>query len=215
MLREYRVEAAEIDRLEDLARRDGYAALMAETVRMEGSEFACETGEGCFDSRTVTVREGSVVSGLSVAAAGLAEDSGLRVAKVTRVSETFEKPAADFVLQAGDELLLEGSTEAFARNAAKFRKPSAVATAAGTSVPVGFASQPKESRRIDTEAPFSYLTEVDASVCEHVEMISRVSECAGCEECIAMGSNGCTSHLPDVRPSAAATPQRTNTLGPL
>ncbi len=188
VLREYRVEAAEIDRFEDLARRDGYAALMAETVRMEGSEFACETGEGCFDSRTVTVREGSAVAGLSVAEAELAGSSGLRLAKVTRVSEAFDEPDSDFVLQAGDELLLEGSTEAFARNAAKFRKPSAMAKAAGTSVPVGFASQPESPRRIDTEAPFSYLTEVDASVCEHVEMIRPVfPSAAGCEECIALG----------------------------
>ncbi|HMS09734.1 MAG TPA: cation:proton antiporter, partial [Pyrinomonadaceae bacterium] len=114
VLREYRVEAAEIDRFEDLARRDGYAALMAETVRMTNSEFACETGEGCFDSRTVTVREGSAVEGLAVAEAELEGSSGLRLTKVTRGSESFEEPDADFVLQAGDELLLEGSTEAFA-----------------------------------------------------------------------------------------------------
>lgn len=191
VLREYRVAAEEIDRLEDLARRDGYAALMAETVRMQDSEFACETGEGCFDSRTVTVREGSAIAGLSITDAELSGESGLIVRKATRASETFEKLGPDFILLAGDELLLEGSTEAFARNAATFRAENTLAASAGTgvqSLPVGFASLPVSPRRIDTETPFSYLSNVDASVCEHVEMIRPVfPSAAGCEECIAMG----------------------------
>ncbi len=192
VLREYRIEAEEIDRLEDLARKNGYAALTTEHVTKQNSEFACKPGDDCFDSRTVTVREGSPAAGMTLAELG----SGLVVKELLRDSKPIADPASDFVLRVGDELILEGATEAFAQNAALFRTK----VAAGEQIPekamakaVGFASvsvSAPANPTIDTEREVTYVPNVDASVCSHLDQIRPVyPSAAGCEDCIRLGED--------------------------
>jgi CPA2 family monovalent cation:H+ antiporter-2 len=193
VLREYRIGAEEIDRLEDLARKNGYAALMTEHVAKQNSDFACKPGEDCFDSRTVTVREGSPAVGMTLAELG----GGLILKELVRDSKTIAEPASDLVLQVGDELILAGPTETFARNAALFRAK----VAAGEEIPekamaraVGFGSVANESTApnptIDTEREVTYVPTVDASVCSHLDQIRPVyPSAAGCEDCIRLGED--------------------------
>lgn len=190
VLREYRIKAEEIDRLEDLARKNGYAALMTEHVAKQNSEFACQPGEDCFDSRTVTVREGSPAVGMALGELG----EGLILKELLRDSQAVDTTDSTLTLRVGDELVLAGPTEAFAQNAALFR----IKVAAGEQVPekamakaVGFASTSVASSAnptIDTEREVTYVPSVDASVCSHLDQIRPVyPSAAGCEDCIRLG----------------------------
>jgi CPA2 family monovalent cation:H+ antiporter-2 len=193
VLREYRIEAEEIDRLEDLARKNGYAALMTEHVTKQNSEFACKPGDDCFDSRTVTVREGSPAVGMMLNEF----DGGIILKELLRDSKPITELPPDLVLLAGDELILEGPTEAFARNAALFRTK----VAAGEQIPekamakaVGFASMASVSAQanptVDTEKEVTYIPTVDASVCSHLDQIRPVyPSAAGCEDCTRLGED--------------------------
>lgn len=196
VLREYRIEAEEIERLEDLARKNGYAALMTEHVTVKDSAFACKPGEDCFDSRTVTVREGSPAAGMTLEELGIGNGSGLKLNGVLRGAETFKDPDASFALAPGDELLLSGPTEAFARNAPVFRPKAAAGETApvmAAAKAVGFAgpafSQPPK-RGIDTEREVTYQPSVDAEVCSHLDDIKAVHpSAAGCEDCLRIGED--------------------------
>lgn len=192
VLGEYRIPAEEIDRLEDLARKNGYAALMTEHIAMQNSEFACQPGEDCFDSRTVTVRENSSAVGMSIGELEIG-NSGLMLNELRRSGEIFKDPEDSFPLAVGDELVLSGPTEAFARNAATFRpkrtageEPAEIAMATA----VGFRSAAQATVKnptIDVEREYKYQPEVDDSVCGHLDMIRTVyPSAAGCEDCIRL-----------------------------
>lgn len=195
VLREYRIRAEEIDRLEDLARKNGYAALMTEHISMQKSDFACQPGEECFDSRTVTVRENSAAVGMSIGELEMG-NNGLMLNELKRDGELFKDPEDSFRLAVGDELVLSGPTEAFARNAATFRpkrtageEPVEIAKAAS----VGFRSAAHvtvKNPTIDVEREYTYQPEVDDSVCAHLGQIRTVyPSAAGCEDCIRLGED--------------------------
>ncbi len=183
VLRDYRIAPEEIEEYEELARQNGYSALFKADLETNKSVFACETGEECKDSRTVKVREGMPVAEKSLAELQLAETHDLHLKAVKRNGQIIKNPASDFILQTGDEIILEGSTNAFAKNAALFRSAKNAAdfqTAADSAAFTGNGNAP-----IDIEKAIEYKPQVDASVCAHLEQIKKVfPSAAGCEECL-------------------------------
>lgn len=199
VLRDYRIAPEEIEEYEELARQDGYSALFKADLEANKSVFACETNEECKDSRTVKVRAGMPVAEKSLADLQLAKAHNLYLQAVRRNGEIFKNPALDFVLQPGDELVLSGSTSAFAQNAALFRAaksaddfPAAKTAAVAFAKPAA-ATALKENGNapaIDTEKAIDYKAQVDASVCAHLGQIKRVyPSAAGCEECLQTGDS--------------------------
>lgn len=195
VLREYRVDAEKIERLEDLARKNGYAAMTSEQLKVENSEFACKPGDDCYDSRTVTIRDGSPAAGMTLGELGLGDRGDLVVKELIRNAAPIDVSPQTTLLP-GDELIIAGSTQAFAGNAAKFRAGTAqanVQTGGGNAVAVGFASRtgdPSGEPAIDTEKEYLYQSKADESVCGHLDQIRPVfPSAAGCEECLADGDD--------------------------
>ncbi|MBL8184173.1 MAG: cation:proton antiporter, partial [Blastocatellia bacterium] len=195
VLREYRVDAEKIERLEDLARKNGYAAMTSEQLKVENSEFACKPGDDCYDSRTVTIRDGSPAAGMTLGELGLGDRGDLVVKELIRNAAPINVSPQTTLLP-GDELIIAGSTQAFAGNAAKFRAGTAQANIqadGGNAVAVGFASRtgdPSGEPAIDTEKEYLYQSKADESVCGHLDQIRPVfPSAAGCEECLADGDD--------------------------
>ena len=194
VLRDYRIAPEEIEDYEALARQNGYSALLKADLESNKSVFACETGDDCKDSRTVKVREGMPVAEKSFGDLQFAEAHKLHLQAVKRAGEIFKDPALDFILRPGDELVLAGSTNAFAQNAALFRAaksagdlPAAKTAAEALKTAAAFKESGNTSM-IDTEKAIDYQPEVDESVCAHLGQIKKVyPSAAGCEECLQSG----------------------------
>jgi monovalent cation:H+ antiporter-2, CPA2 family len=193
VLRDYRIAPDEIEEYEALARQNGYSALFKNDPETNKAIFACETGEDCKDSRTVKVRDGMPVAEKSLANLQLAEKYKLHLKAVRRGAESIENPTPDFVLRAGDELVLSGATNAFAQSAALFRSGNSAAglptaeTAANRAAFLA-ASGANGNSAIDTEKAIDYRPQVDAEICAHLDEIKKVfPSAAGCEECLRTG----------------------------
>ena len=192
VLRDYRISADEIENYEDLARRNGYSVLFDEEA--DASVFRCDPGQDCLDSRTVLIREGAAVVGKSIRSLKQSEGFDLTVRTVTREGEEVRAPIPDIILQAGDELLISGSTQAFANNAPLFRAPSngrttvARAPAAVVSADENALSFTSETGlRLDSRVV--YTPTVDEKVCSHLDRIAPVFPSGpGCEECLQIGA---------------------------
>lgn len=200
VLRDYRIAPDEIENYEELARQNGYSALLKDLSEIDLSVFACETGEDCLDSRTVKIREETPAANKSLAELKLVENFGLDIKNVRREGQTLEPLPLDFVLQPGDELVLSGKTNSFAGSAALFRPTksgnnietakSAAQTSEFASQPATFFSAPQVNGNtgIDVEKAIDFKPQVDASVCSHLEQIKKVfPSAAGCEECLRNG----------------------------
>lgn len=191
VLRDYRIAASEIEAYEDLARRNGYAELQSEDVEIDNSVFRCRTGQDCFDSRTVKVREGAPIAGKPAAAMLLMRDYGIELTLLRRDGEEIAPVSPELTIMPGDELELSGSTQAFATGAGMFRPTGASPppdvpprSPASNETALVFADE----TGISMETEISYKPKVDGKVCAHLGRIRPVFPSApGCEECLRTG----------------------------
>jgi CPA2 family monovalent cation:H+ antiporter-2 len=200
VLRDYRIPAEQIENYEDLARRDGYSALLNVEQRGAKSVFSCQPGEDCFDTRTVIVRPLMPFANKPLSELNVLENDGLHVQTVNRSGQTLENLTQDFIVDAGDELILSGSTEAFVRNADLFRVPNEITRKSGGAEASSRAENDSPARYvevktggkkfIDTEKAVEFVPKVNESVCDHIKQTRPVFPSAdGCEDCLQTGDS--------------------------
>ena len=181
VLRDYRIPAEQIDNYEELARQNGYSALLNTETNEVKSVFECRADQDCFDTRTVIVRSSTPLAGKTFADLKILENDGLSVQSINRRGQNLENLAQDFVIRKGDELVLSGSTEAFIRHAGLFRPKLAADLRAVESENYKF---------VDTEKAVEFVSEVGAEICSHLDQIKRVYPSAdGCEDCLRTGDS--------------------------
>jgi CPA2 family monovalent cation:H+ antiporter-2 len=172
-MRTYDLNAEEIERHEDAVRRGGYAALRAD-ARSSTPVVECDLGPDCLTRRTVTIRAGAPVDGLTIGQLPLVVEAQQRAGRMRAT------PPADKVIRAGDELQLAGTADAFARAAPLFR--------VGALDPVALAEATADHRSmVDTERVIELEVAADTP-CGHREHIHPVTPSArGCEDCLRSG----------------------------
>jgi K+:H+ antiporter len=180
VLRGYQIPAAEIDAHEEAIRRGGYAALLRDRTEGENPVVICSPGHDCFDKRTVTVRAGTPVTTRPLSRLFQDADLDIKVLEIIRDGKTLSDPPEDFVPRPGDELTLEGSTEAFTRAARLFRADEVE------------AAEPIDAGRrdafVDTERVVSLDVGNLSKSCAHLAETRPVLPSArGCEECLRTG----------------------------
>jgi CPA2 family monovalent cation:H+ antiporter-2 len=200
VLRDYRIPASQIENYEELARQNGYSALLNAGANDDNSVFACEPGEDCFDTRTIIVRPSMPFANKTLAELNVLENDGLHLQSVTRNGQSVENLTQDFIIEPGDELVLSGSTEAFVRNADLFRLPKETSrkSANGRAVSIADNALPAApvaakidgNKFIDTEKAIEFKPQIDESVCGHLKQIRSVFPSAdGCEDCLRIGDS--------------------------
>ena len=197
VLRDYRIPAVQIENYEELARQNGYSALLNVEQPGEKSVFACEAGEECFDTRTIVVRPSMPLAKKTLADLRVLENDGLSLQSINRQGEILESVAQDFVIEPGDELILSGATEAFIRNAALFRpnkqdesKSDKISTDSTTQTAPPVVPESSKNKKIDTEKAIEFVPKVNESVCSHLNQVRRVYPSAdGCEDCLRIGDS--------------------------
>lgn len=198
VLRDYQISPEEIEGYEELARQNGYSALLKNLPEEEKAAFACKTGKDCLDARTIKIKPEMPIAEKSLLSLGLFENHGLNLKNVRRNGEIIENPSPDFVLHSGDELLLSGSTNDFAKNAALFRPSKGngikqFAETAPNNSPVKIRSSDlfdSGNSLIDVEKEIDFKPDVDETVCSHLDQINKVFPSAnGCEECLRTGDD--------------------------
>jgi CPA2 family monovalent cation:H+ antiporter-2 len=170
------VPPEEILRYEEAIRSGSYAAL--EAGEPDNSIGPCSLGENCLSLRSVGIRAGAPVSGLTWEELGL---EGLGVGLVSlrrRGAEIAAEPERQRLLP-GDEVTIEGTAASFAEAAPLF--------AASGSPPALSDRAPQRADWIDTEKPVD-LEVKEASACGHLGEIREVHpSAAGCEDCLRTG----------------------------
>jgi CPA2 family monovalent cation:H+ antiporter-2 len=200
VLRDYRIPAAQIENYEELARQNGYSALLNAGVNDDNSIFACDPGEDCFDTRTIIVRPSMPFANKPLAGLNVLENDGLHLQSVTRNGQSAENLTQDFIIKPGDELVLSGSTEAFVRNADLFRPPNETSRKSSAARAVTIAEnvlpgtpaaiKTDGNKFIDTEKAVEFKPQVNESVCGHLKQIRSVFPSAdGCEDCLRIGDS--------------------------
>jgi len=184
VLRGYRIPAEEIDAHEEAIRRGGYAALLRDRAEGEEPVAVCSAGPECFDTRTVTARAGSPLTSRPLSGLALDTEFGISVREVRRDGRALSGPLAELVPRPGDELVLEGPTEAFTHAAHLFR-------AVGGETPGGGEEAEAESRasaEVDTERVVALNLRGASPNCAHLGDVRPVLPSArGCEECLRAG----------------------------
>jgi CPA2 family monovalent cation:H+ antiporter-2 len=200
VLRDYRIPADQIENYEELARQNGYSALLNVQQPDGKSVFSCQPGEDCFDTRTIIVRRSMPFANKQLAELNVLENDGLHVQSVTRGGQTIENLTQDLIVEPGDEIILSGSTEAFVRSADLFRaknesggktvkekNDSVAENAAPSAVTV---AKTGANKFIDTEKAVEVKPPADKSVCAHLKQIRPVFPSAdGCEDCLRAGDS--------------------------
>ncbi len=173
VMRSYDLPAEEIDRNEEVVRRGGYAALR-DDQQPASPVVECDLGVDCLARRTVTIRAGAPVEGLSLG------DLPLTVERLRRGTLEQPAPPAGETIRAGDELILAGTADMFAQAAPLFR--------VGTLDPVAMSDALADTRTVvDTERPVE-LDPQPGVRCGHLGQIKRVMPSArGCEDCLRTG----------------------------
>jgi CPA2 family monovalent cation:H+ antiporter-2 len=200
VLRDYRIPAAQIENYEELARQNGYSALLNAGANDDNSVFACEPGEDCFDTRTIIVRASMPFANKTLAGLNVLENDGLHLQAVTRNGQSIENLTQDFIIEPGDELILSGSTEAFVRNADLFRSSNETSRKSSAAravtidenvLPATTAAIKTDGNKfIDTEKAIVFKPQIDESVCGHLKQIRSVFPSAdGCEDCLRIGDS--------------------------
>lgn len=196
VLRDYRISAEQIENYEELARQNGYSALLDAQNDETKAMFSCQAGEDCFDTRTVIVRESARLAGKTFADLQILENDGLKTESIHRNGENLEDVGLNFVLEAGDEIVLSGSTDAFIRNAEIFRPKTGTINSSengNNSSAQNLAENPSEEKHfkfVDTERAVEFVSNVDAEICSHLDKNKRVYPSAdGCEECLQTGDS--------------------------
>ena len=186
VLRGYQIPAAEIDAHEEAIRRGGYVALLRDRAEGEEPVVVCSAGPECFDTRSVTVRAGSPITRGPLAGLALEADYGIRVSRVVRGGETLAAPGEDFALWPGDEIVLEGPTDAFTKAGRLFRTDDAESTGGGArEVPAGGGGA---AAPVDTERVVTLDAGKLSANCGHLGEVRPVLPSArGCEECLRAG----------------------------
>ncbi|HEX8556902.1 MAG TPA: cation:proton antiporter [Pyrinomonadaceae bacterium] len=194
VLRDYRIPAAEIDAHEEAIRRGGYAALLGDRAAGDDPVVVCDTDADCLDTRTVTVRAGAPAAGLSLARLNLEGDYGISLREARRGGETFHDPGGDFAPRPGDELLLAGTTDAFARAAALFKAGGGGAGPAGGGGGDAVEEEEEEmtDRRVGADVDTEHEVRLNpgdlSTTCPHIaEARAVVPSARGCEECLQTG----------------------------
>jgi CPA2 family monovalent cation:H+ antiporter-2 len=206
VLRDFQIPPDQIEAHQDAVRRGGYAALRAEE-QPEVPVVECEFGDHCLDTRVVRVAPGTAAVGHTVRSLSERGHLAVRVERLASNGTVLEPPPDDRTIEAGDELTLVGSVEAFTRIGSLFRPAAATEDAAGsggassaaaTATATAYAradramtvtAVPRPAPGvIDTEQTIHYTPSVGPETCRHLDRIHPVRPSArGCEDCIRTG----------------------------
>lgn len=200
VLRDYRISSEQIENYEELARQNGYSALLSAGAEEKDSVFACQPGEDCFDTRTIVVRPSMTFANKPLFSLNVLENDGLHIQSVSRNGQTIKNFNQDFIIKPGDEIILSGSTEAFVRNAGIFRsanesKPenaNSSAVSRGENVLTAESIETKMDgyKFVDTEKAVLFKPRVDETACGHLKQVRPVFPSAdGCEDCLRTGDS--------------------------
>jgi monovalent cation:H+ antiporter-2, CPA2 family len=186
VLRDYRIPAEEIEAHEEAVRQGGYAALLGET-KAEEPVVICNPGEDCLETRTVTVRPASQVSGKTIAELDLEYNFAITIRSIRRGGEVIDEPSPTTVLIAGDEIVLAGMASAFAQAAPLFR--TIAATEKLKSLVTDFPSTDSGTLFVpDMESLVQLKVEKLNPECSHLDQTQPVLPSArGCEDCLRIG----------------------------
>jgi CPA2 family monovalent cation:H+ antiporter-2 len=186
ILRDYQITAEEIESHVEVVRSGGYAALR-EPITDGTPVVVCDgLDQNCLDTRTVTVRNGASISGQSIASLKLGEEYGIRIQEIRRDGMSMSDPRSDLVVQPGDELVLSGSAQAFAKVAPLFRTEVSEEVKQAT-----LASSSRLDRYgIDLEQVVELKMNSNSTNCSHLDRVHTVTPSAkGCEDCLRIGDD--------------------------
>lgn len=198
VLNDYEIPAEQIENFEELARKNGYAALLQTETTGEGAVFACRADKECFDARTIVVRESTPLNGKTIAELRTLENDGLWLKSFDRNGKKLESLAQELTIEPGDEIVLSGETESFIRHAALFRPKKETPAVKSDAAPAARKLQGKPQnlpengsfKFVDTGKAVEFVAENDSSVCAHLDQARRVYPSAdGCEDCLRTGDS--------------------------
>ena len=180
VLRSYQVAPAEILAHEEALRRGSYHAFDADAMGTPAVE--CELDADCFSTRTVTIRAGAPADGRSLADLEL-DERRLHVVELRHDGDAEREPGGATVLEAGDEVLIGGTPDAFIAAGDLFRAPDAAPPAPPPIPPV----TAQTADWIDPTAPVT-LSPKPGVACDHARgTLEAVPGTQGCAECLEHG----------------------------
>ncbi len=133
ILRDYGIGRDRIEEQVEAMRENGYVALR-EMTDADMAAFVCKLTDGNLDLRHVHVFHGAAAIGSTVGALDLGR-YGVEAKMIKRDGDWQEIDDDSLTLQAGDEVKLVGSSEAFAAAAVLFRPEGLSTDAQGTALP--------------------------------------------------------------------------------
>jgi monovalent cation:H+ antiporter-2, CPA2 family len=190
VLRDYRISPKEIEAHEEAVRHGGYAALFNETGDEE-PVVTCNPGEDCLDTRTVLIRAGSQAAGSVISELELEKRYSITVQTVKRDGKDLSDVNGNLRLRAGDQLILAGPSDAFARSAAIFRHASSAPSAPPAPSAVQEISASGEMKvKFDPEKVVELNVARPHPSCSHLDQTRPVLPSArGCEDCLRTGDS--------------------------
>jgi CPA2 family monovalent cation:H+ antiporter-2 len=187
VLRDYRISPKEIEAHEAAVRNGGYAALLNETGDEE-PVVNCNPGEDCLDTRTVLIRAGSQAAGRSISELEFEKRYSITVQTVKRNGKDLSDVNGDIRLRAGDQLILAGPSDAFARSAAIFRPVQSASSAPSASQEISAGEEVKV--KFDPEKLVELNVARPHPSCSHLDQTRPVLPSArGCEDCLRIGDS--------------------------